>query len=433
MQQLQRMEPQPLPCLGQVTNLAVEALMQKHFPTYQQELTGSKLLPATVLDHLKRALPDEAFRHVMTHNSEEGTRIRDSYSVRFGGQTRSCRVRDLCKNQAVMAVLYQLIAIRQVTWAGAQDFVKYVHVLEGIENSAQDTNLAVSLMQKYFPLMLLRKSVHDALKFALPDDVGNVSSCVRDLCENKKAMVALYHLLITRQLQWEHHQLFVNYVHILEDIETSAEANHLTAEALMQKHFPTCKHELTGSMLLPATVLDVLKSALPDEEGFRNIGSCRVRDLCKDKKVMAVLYRLMAIEEATWEHGQDFLNYVHAIEDIKTSAQANNIVAEALAQKFWPTYPQDFIGSQRLPSDIVRTLEEELPDSDFHALMGREVAPRRYPRGPRATVHHCRVRKLCKNKRVMVVLYQLIATGQVKWEHGQGFLDYVHVLEGLGS
>lgn len=261
------MEPQPLCGSGQVSNVAVAALMQKYFPTYQHELAGSKLLPATALYALKSALPEEAFCLLMTHSSEKGTLIHqrnpwgtgkmvleevpDSRSIRFGEGVRSCRVRDVCKNKKCMVVLYLLIATEKVTWDLAWDFVNYVHFLEGIQIQANNI-LIQTLMQKYWPTYehdltgsrLLPKTVLDTLMVALPDTDYNelmsrysepavlVDPCgikcsdfstttkrqvrVRKLCENKRVMVVLCHLVATGQVSWEHGLDFLNYVQVLE-------------------------------------------------------------------------------------------------------------------------------------------------------------------------------------------------------------------------
>lgn len=272
-----------------------------------------------------------------------------------------------------------------------------------------------------------------------------------------------------------------------------AQVGNLVVEALKQKYFPTYQHELTGSKFLPAAALQALKHALPDEDFLhfmtnycergemitrpcrkyvggelvksenvpdpfsvefgQGLRRCRIRELCKNKKPMVVLYQLLTMEKVTWEDNQAFVTYVHVLEGRDTSTQASNIVAQALIQKYWPTYEQDFIASQRIPAVILKKLlwGEVLPDTDIGPLITKyceegtvvtkgedEVADDFsislcWVDQPGSLVRSCRVRKLCENKRVMVVLYELIATEKVKWEHGPGFLNYVHVLEGIGK
>lgn len=139
------LEPQPPPAGGQADNRqhrvqSAQALMQTHFPTYQQDLTGSRLLPRDVVEHLKRTLPPEDYERLMDFYSEPGSRDNagnpDNFTVMFqrksqpGPQLLSVRVAKLCENKKVMAVLYSLLASGEVRWEYGEDFMNYVHVLE---------------------------------------------------------------------------------------------------------------------------------------------------------------------------------------------------------------------------------------------------------------------------------------------------------------
>lgn len=373
----------------QVSDLVAKTLMEKYYPTYPHDLLGSRFIPQAVLGMLQRVLPDQDFDNfVMKHcqNGTEGHKLYpDDFSVKY--ERTGCR-----------------------------------------------------------PILC--------------------SCCVDDLSKNKKAMVVLYQLVATEDVGWEYSQDFVNYVHFLEGIQMSTQVDNVLVDALMHKYFPTYQHDLTGSRLLPEDVFDKLKCALPDKEfsslmfhqsevGIRGFPiacgkgprSYSVRELCKYKRVMAVLYQLVTMEQVAWEHGLDFMNYVHLLEGIEKSTQVNNLVTETLMKKYFPMYQHELTGSKFVPQAVLCGLKNSLPDEIFSHFMKQNTE-----KGT-ADIHHhdgsnvshlanfamssengfrrCRIRQLCENKQVMAVLYQLIATNQITWEEKQAFGDFVHVLEGI--
>lgn len=116
-----------------------KSLMQEYFPNYKRELLGQRLLPRHVLEELKSALPGTTYEDLMRHHSVEGGEGTDSwgdgFSIEFAGgmcKWRRLRVCDLCQSKKAMALLYQLVATKKVHWPHDQDYLSYVHLLQGI-------------------------------------------------------------------------------------------------------------------------------------------------------------------------------------------------------------------------------------------------------------------------------------------------------------
>ena len=104
------------------------------------------------------------------------------------------------------------------------------------------------------------------------------------------------------------------------------------------------------------------------------------------------------------------------------SVRGNEPKAKAarLMEKHWPTYEKELVEGNVLPGSVVQAVRRKLPAVWI-------VDPPRITKVHNILSSPVTIAKVCTSKKLMSLLYSLVANGEVKWDVGNKFMAHLRI------